>query len=376
MAEISKILASLNLAPSLIASKSGLTLERVHQLLQQASVSSAELRALATGLKLPLRTLTATSNSKTPIGAVRFRSTQPIDRFDPTKQYLDSFIEAAFAILPNRDAPPHWAVSLWDKPHRSLDDAFSSAASLRNIMCREQKAEPATRLPQILNLIDGVILSQLPQSKFEGASLILNNYIFIFVSPRFSGRMLFTLAHELGHIVAHHTLDAWHCDMAGDIGRFRRSEEGYADAFASAFLLPPEGVGQLLSAVRKHFNIGADEVGDVEILYLSRFFGVSFEVAARRCEFLGLLPPGGAFSIAERLREDFKSAEQRANQLNIPPLKKINIDRISPALIKAAAAYIYEGTISLTWLAERLHISVEQFQQEHARLRGLEGVAH
>jgi Zn-dependent peptidase ImmA (M78 family) len=63
--------------------------------------------------------------------------------------------------------------------------------------------DPLVNLPEILDSA-GVILGRLETSKFEGASVVAQGHPFIFVSARFSGRMLFTLAHELGHLITHH----------------------------------------------------------------------------------------------------------------------------------------------------------------------------
>ncbi len=215
-------------------------------------------------------------------------------------------------------------------------------------------------------MLDGLIVSQLKNSKYEGASVAAGGYLFVFVSPRFPARMLFTLGHELGHVVAHHSLQSAHLDLASNIGSFRNRAEGFADAFSSAFLLPSQSVGGALHEIRRIIGATSDEVGDVEILILARLHGVSFAVAARRCEDLDLLPVGGAASLTEYLRRHYKSPEKRADALNLPPREVVHFDAVSPVLMKYVHASIARGTTSPSWIADRLSTSIESIYDSHA----------
>src|SRR5205807_1927125 len=123
----------------------------------------------------------------------------------------------------------------------------------------------------------------------DGASAYLDGMPFIFISARFLPRMLFTLAHELGHLAAHHDPSQSFAviDEEEDDAELRAHggiEEAYAHAFASALLMPRAGVGIALKKVREVAKSSGNELGDVEILYFARIFGVSFLAAARRCE--------------------------------------------------------------------------------------------
>src|SRR5690606_33826038 len=100
---------------------------------------------------------------------------------------------------------------------------------------------PVPNLGTLLGSLDGVIVSRLDHSRYEGISLIAGNYCFIFVSPRFSGRMLFTLGHELGHIIADHKRGSFaRFEKTKQIGSFGTSSrtEAFVDAFASCLLMP------------------------------------------------------------------------------------------------------------------------------------------
>ena len=66
------------------------------------------------------------------------------------------------------------------------------------------------------------------------------------------------------------------------LGRQRNLSERFVDAFASVLLLPQQGSPVPLRLSGRCFNVTSGEIGDIELLYLARFFGVSFDVAVRR----------------------------------------------------------------------------------------------
>jgi Zn-dependent peptidase ImmA (M78 family) len=209
--------------------------------------------------------------------------------------------------------------------------------------------------------MEGVVVSRILFSKYEGISLIAGNYCFIFVSPRFQGRMLFTLAHELGHIIAHHDNggDAIF-ERAGEIGTFgeRSVKEALVDAFASCLLLPDVGVGKALQAFREHYKVGSRNVTDLELLLLARFYGVSFDVAARRCEDLRLLPRGAGHVLSQQLKKQFGSAEKRAEQLELPARHQVTLPAVSAHLARAISRAIRDGDASIGWVTDRLGLSI------------------
>jgi Zn-dependent peptidase ImmA (M78 family) len=186
----------------------------------------------------------------------------------------------------------------------------------------------------------------------DGASAFLDGQAFIFVSSRFPPRMLFTLAHELGHLIASGPSERGFAVMdpvgrTGKASRGRPVAELFADTFAGCLLLPAAGVGIALKKVRELLKVAADAIGDVELLYLSRIFGVSFQVAARRCEDLGLLPVGGAKSIYDFLRREFGSPEKRAELLHLPARPEVKFPVVSERLLRACIEKVRTGDLSL-----------------------------
>lgn len=370
MANVAATLRALVLQSSEIASRTRLAPERVQAILDGAPVTAAELRALSRGLKLSMRAFTsAGSPSGSQELSARFRAPGvPASEREPTIDRLAGFVDAALKVLPARGRLPDWLESFGLRGAESYAEAERLAAELRDLIYPGQVDSPAIDLPQRLLSLEGLIVSQLKNSKYEGASLAAGGYLFVFVSPRFPARMLFTLGHELGHVVAHHSLQSAHLDLASNIGSFKNRAEGFADAFSSAFLLPSQAVGGTLREVRRAIRATSDEIGDVEILILARIHGVSFDVAARRCEDLDLIPPGGAASLAEYLRKNYQSPEKRADALNLPARNTVHFDAVSPILMRYVHESVARGLTSPSWIADRLSTSIESIYETHSMM--------
>src|SRR5262249_5567392 len=98
--------------------------------------------------------------------------------------------------------------------------------------------------------------------------------------------------------------------------------------------------------------------GDLEISLLARIYGVSFYVAARRCEDLGLLPRGGAASLEHALRKKFGSAEKRGDMAQLPMRPEIVFQNVTEPLLVSAMEKIRSGDLSIGKASEALGISV------------------
>jgi Zn-dependent peptidase ImmA (M78 family) len=198
----------------------------------------------------------------------------------------------------------------------------------------------------------GVLLFVIDMRDVDGASAYFDGRPFIFISRRFPPRMLFTLAHELGHLIAHHDPSGEFAviDDQEDEAELRPAgglDEAYVHAFASALLMPRASVGIALKKIRELTKSTANELGDIEILYLARIFAVSFAAAARRCEDLALLPRGGAASLNEALIKQFGSAEKRAERLKLSPRPRIDFPAVPATLLRSAVEKIRSGELSI-----------------------------
>jgi Zn-dependent peptidase ImmA (M78 family) len=377
MTKVAEFLRKLPLSLDEVALKARLPADRVRSISAGQEASLAELRALARALKVPIRAFAGGEGSNSDI-AMLFRTTAS-SRPDLGVETAASFVETAISILPRRPSSPEW-LSTFEFQNETYEEAARLADKFRLLFVPDRRDEPLYDLPQILVNLGGVILGQLETSRFEGASVIADGYAFIFVSPRFSGRMLFTLAHELGHLIAHHKQHrAVVFDLSSQIGsgrRHRSQSEAFVDAFASVLLMPPKGVGIALRQIRESFHIESEFIGDVEILCLARLYGVSFEVAALRCESLELLPKGSAWTLADFLRRKHGSPEKRADALGLPKRPAISIPRVSQNLLKAAGDKVEEGKVSLGWVTDRLACSANDIYAARSALEANRGYHH
>lgn len=358
--------------PDEIASRTGLSTERVFEILAGAKVGLSELRALSRGLRIPLQSFAAGVRAIERNESTRllFRSIGDVEgALDPTKEFVADFVEAALEIMPARERLPDWLQNLSVKAE-TYREAERLAYEVRKIFFGDRFDEPIPDLAEVLARDASIIVGRLHLSRYEGVSLISGNYAFIFVSPRFLPRMLFTVAHELGHIVAHHTVNYALFERPTEIQGFgsRRKAEGFVDAFASVLLMPERGVGQVLKKVRSLMNISSNQIGDIEILLLARFFGVSFEVAARRCEALDLIPAGGARSLIEVLRRSHSNPEKRADEVGLPSRESIPVPILSDRLLEPLLRRLDEGVISAGWAADRFGVSINDIYAAHAKL--------
>lgn len=372
MSRLSEALRGLGLGADQIASKSRLPIERVRSILRGDDAPLAELRAISTGLRVPLKILATGKRSgedDNSLGLLFRGARQGSPDYDVTVERVATFVEAALRVLPQRENIPAWLNEFAVK-EESYQEAERLALLFRSKFFSDRLDDPADNLPTVLDAPGGVILGRLRFSQYEGVSLIAENYCFIFVSPRFSGRMLFTLAHELGHIVAHHREGhAPLFERASNIGNFRRRSrsEGFVDAFASNLLLPDRGIARALQAIRDHYRIKSSVLGDIEILLVARYFGVSFDVAARRCEELELLPAGGAYSLAEKLKMEFGSPEKRADAFGLPSRPPLEFPPVSPQLAAAISRAINAGKVSIGWAADRFGLSLGEILAANAQ---------
>lgn len=371
MTVVADALKGLKISPQQIANRSSLPLDRVKRILAGDAAAISEVRAIAAGLRVPMHLLARTRPPSDAVGAgVLFRNTKRDDAsYDLTVEKVAAFVEAALEILPTRDSPPAWMAE-WRTEERSYQAADALAKRFRGMVYGDPENDPATDLIAVLGSLEGVIVGRLEHSRYEGVSLSAGNYCFIFVSPRFAGRMLFTAGHELGHVLAHHQNGhAALFERPTDIGGFGRHsrEEAFVDAFASCLLLPDVGIGRSLRAFREHYKIESDSLTDLELLLLARFYGVSFDVAARRCEDLGLLPAGIGHALSKRLSAEYGSAEKRADALGLPARSGMPFPPVSPALADALSRRISLGEVSIGWAADRLGLSIGEIIASNTR---------
>jgi len=353
-------LASRKLAVDQVAAKAKLPPERFAQIAAGADASLAEMRAIAKALRLPLESLLDPEPAE-PVKAL-FRHTLGQREVEVSSEVdvVSAQVRDALAIARGMPGNTGW-LDLFRGMEPKFEAAEEFAQLFRKAFAGLDDKEPFPRLPHVAHEL-GVFVLYSRDSAIEGVSAIVEGYALMILGARaFKPRMLFTMAHEFGHLVAHHddrVSGYAHFDRQEDFdgmpGAPRKLEEKFADAFGSALILPRHGVLLAVKAIRE--QLGAKgPLGDIEILWLAHLFHVSFEVAARRCEGLGLVPPRGARALYQKLQDDYKNPERRAAELGIPPRPDIPFDA-SPALLQAAARKVRAGEISVGRAAELLNV--------------------
>lgn len=238
------------------------------------------------------------------------------------------------------------------------------ASQFRLLYFDDEQKSPINNLPEILAKKAGCIIKVFELGKdIDGASAYVDDMVFLFVSPRFEGRMLFTLAHELAHIINHReTEDFLYIDskISFDLKKLKTQQELFANSFASSLLLPIKGILLLIRKIRELNNIPAnDPIGDVEILYVARFYGVSFDVASYRFEILGLMPEGATYSVSKKIKQSYGSAEKRAELLGLPSREKFDFNVFPDYLVQGILEKIDNGSCSTGKVSEILGISIQ-----------------
>jgi Zn-dependent peptidase ImmA (M78 family) len=355
--------ASRNMTVEKAAKKAGMTPERFEQVASGAKATLGEMRGIAKALQVPMSSLMEREREAAEPIKMLFRQTLEQREAIEVASHVDVLsaqVRDALSIACGLRSDLTW-LDLFNGMEPDPDNASAFADLFRQKFGGMGDLEPFPELPSVLAAL-GVLLLFSRDPSIEGVSAIVEGHAIVIIGPRtFRPRMLFTIAHELGHLVAHHghrDHGYAHLDKEADWSRSpRRTEEKFADAFASAVLLPQHGVLSALKVVREHLGISNQPLGAAEIAWIAHLFHVSFEVAARRFETFGLLPASGARAFYQRLQDDFKNPEKFAADVGVPARQELVIET-TPALMQFAAAKVRAGKLSLGKAAELLNVPV------------------
>jgi Zn-dependent peptidase ImmA (M78 family) len=343
---------------NLLSERTGISRERILMLENSAEPTLDELRVLANFFRVDLRDLLPSHPRHGAVGLLFRSGGKSVDEI--TSSALSRRIGCSIDLL-DESAVPSW-IDRFGRESKTYGDAEHNAEIFRRLFLGDDQVSPLYGLPDIAINQMGILLFLIRTDRFEGASAYVEGLPFIFLAESFGPRMLFTLAHEIGHLIGHH--DPHQSFAVVDSQTEKRPQAGknaaeyYAHAFASCLLMPKRGIGVTLKKIRE-MQSGSDEVlGDLEILLLSRIYGVSFYAAAKRCEDLGLVPKGGAISLNEALKKKYGSAEKRADAANLPPRATVRFPKMPPALLKAATEKVRTGEISIGKASSILGLSI------------------
>lgn len=142
-----------------------------------------------------------------------------------------------------------------------------------------------------------------------GFTLIKENDTVIFTntSNRLS-REIFTLAHEIGHVILHmNTCESFIDDHVTISGRSTDEKEQEANYFAACLLMPADDVERFLDLELADFS--KSDLSAMDIARIMSEFNVSFDMALNRLENLGKI------NTDERLRLDNERNQKRVGNL-------------------------------------------------------------
>jgi len=343
-----------------LSERTGISQERIDQLSKDAEPNLEELQVLADFFRVDLRDLLPPHPRHLAFKLLFRSGGRDVD--DVTSSALSRRIGYSVELLgERRTSRPSW-IDKFRSDTQSYDDAEANAELFRKIFLGDDQLSPLFGLPDIAPEALGILIFVVRTPRFEGASAYVEGLPFVFLAETFGPRMLFTLAHEIGHLLAHHDPDKGSAIV--DVQTETRPQasknaaEFYAHAFASCLLMPRQGLGITLRKIREMQQQPNKELGDLELLLLSRIYGVSFYAAAKRCEDLQLLPRGGAASLTESLTKEYGSPEKRAEAANLPPRPKSEFPKMPAPLLKAALDKVRSGQISVGKASSILGLSI------------------
>lgn len=174
------------------------------------------------------------------------------------------------------------------------------------------------------------------------------------------GRLSFDAAHEYAHVLMDRRLRA-HATPSGRPEEHEELLEVRANVFAAAFLMPAEGIERFL------WDLGMSrgdrhEIDVVDVLYLQRTFGVSYQATLYRLQNLGWLDKGKRKELGEH------QPEILARAWGLEEEHQPNLDRFEEAGYPLRYMYLaleahQRDKISLGKLAELLRMDLEEARE-------------
>ena len=222
---------------------------------------------------------------------------------------------------------------------------------------------PVYDLAHVVPTKMNALVFSVEQPTIESACAFVGGLPLIMVATDLGFEQLSACARELGHLLAigsrSNAVNDAHITLRPRIeSSFRRGPpEYFATNFAIELLIPTPGFAVALRRVRELLKVKNRALGDIEMLYLARVFGVTFLEIARKCERARLLPLGGAAVMMKFLDEKFGGPEKRANDLGLPDRPSIAFPLAPKSFLAALKSRIGAAELSHAQAAEVLGTS-------------------
>jgi Zn-dependent peptidase ImmA (M78 family) len=344
--------------------RNGFASQRAADLFAGEDPTVNELRSIAKTFKIPLRAL---FSARTAGSSVEFKLRENFKKTHVMDGEIFDWIsraETLSLLLPeNSEKRYSFEIDFKDKNYGLAEEL---AEIFRLEILKIAHTGPLIDLERMVRACTNVRSLIIDQPHLEGSVVAHHDHFFIFLSTRPDPRMRFTFAHELCHYlcdVGSSGDSAWFDeDVLDPVGSDRR-DEVFANAFASALLLPASGVGDAMRTIRDMHRIMDDRISDLEILLLARFYGVSFQVAARRLEDLKILPEGGGQSLYQEINKKYKSPERLAEKLGLPKRALYDWHAVNRYTLLEARPALELGAVSIGRLSETVNVPIAEALQ-------------
>lgn len=338
---------------------SGLSNERIDELLADADPSVDEVRLLARHLHIPVRELLVGPPPDLG-GSQKFRTNfgrSPADELE-YEGALGSYRAKLAARFVAQSDLPFFA----DFP-KTLESAEQLAQMFRENLLGLDRRTALFGLSKLLFDKFGVVQLVSKFRSLDGVATRISGSATILLSERHVGRMRFTFCHEVCHLLTDLPVGSDEVWLDQEVTHERTStsveEERFANAFSAACLLPPAGIAHVIRRWRAAHESPSDGVTSLEVMNVARSFGTSFDVAGARLEVLGLLPVGGATSLKRAIGEEFASPEKFADHFGLSPDPGERWDQVARSAMARCIDRIRSGELSVERASEIFGLSLQ-----------------
>jgi len=246
---------------------------------------------------------------------------------------------------------------------RLNDDAEKVALYFRSILKVSMKEQSKWPNPSValrnwkdaierLNIL--VLQQSLPQDNIDAFSLADQEpYIIVLNSSEHENRRIFSLFHEIGHILLHRSGVCTPDDLSRNSFEYIRIEK-FCNQFAASFLVPYEAFIEN-PIVKKLRKIPSGRWRDEDIREISMHFTVSQEVVYRRLATLNILSESRYRQKREELLRNFAeySKGRKKKKIIVPQYRKI-ISQNGKTYVTFILEKLHSNQITLATAADYL----------------------
>ncbi|RWC52559.1 ImmA/IrrE family metallo-endopeptidase [Mesorhizobium sp.] len=331
-------------------------MERLQSISHGSSPNLGELLALGKYLRIPVDAI-GEFDDGTGLADMRLRSSSHPDMFYSAEMRVRLITDFILKEAGSDQRNIQIEMKATTESLRSIDD---TSLVVRSLFHLDQEIGPIKSISTAISDSGLAHVIKLRGLGVDGACVSIEGLNFIFVSAQYVPRMRFTVAHELAHVIFGHCRNRpiidedifeYESDMADD--------EKLSNTFASCLLMPALGVARFISRFKELFDQKSDSISSIEIAYIARFFGSSFEAAGNRLEQIQVIDRGVTAGILAEVRRNFESAEAYMRSL---PVKE-NYDEIpvlSSGLKRFVKSKIEDGQYSVSRVANIFGYTVNE----------------